>query len=155
MNQTTGTNFQTFKFASLSVYQLYDILKLRSEVFVVEQTCIFQDMDDLDQDSYHVLCYDNANVLIAYARILPKGLAYPDYCSMGRIVTSPSVRGKKIGKKLVTETLALVDELIEDPRPMKIGAQSRLISFYEEFGFQPVGEDYIEDGILHRYMVLK
>ncbi|EJF10391.1 N-acetyltransferase GCN5 [Pontibacter sp. BAB1700] len=88
-------------FHELTPTEMYDMLRLRSEVFVVEQTCVFLDMDDKDQLCYHVLFYNEEKVLIATSRLVPAGVSYPDMMSIGRIVTSQLVRGTGVGKELV------------------------------------------------------
>jgi ElaA protein len=133
-------------FADLSPAQLYDALRLRSEVFVVEQNCVFLDMDNKDQQSHHLLLYDNGQ-LMACARLLPPGLSYTQM-SIGRIVSSPSVRGKGFGKVLVQEAIDACYRLFGTP-PIKIGAQLYARAFYEQFGFVQSGEVYDEDGIDH------
>jgi ElaA protein len=133
-------------FADLSPTQLYDALRLRSEVFVVEQNCVFLDMDNKDQQSHHLLLYDNGQ-LMACARLLPPGLSYT-YMSIGRIVSSPVVRGKGFGKVLVQEAIDACYRLFGDG-PIKIGAQLYARAFYEQFGFVQSGEVYDEDGIDH------
>ena len=133
-------------FAQLSPAQLYDALRLRSEVFVVEQNCVFLDMDNKDQQSHHLLLYDNGQ-LMACARLLPPGLSYTQM-SIGRIVSSPMVRGKGFGKIVVQEAIDACYRLF-GTGPIKIGAQLYAKAFYEQFGFMQSGEVYDEDGIDH------
>ncbi len=139
-------------FSELSPSALYGILKLRSEVFVVEQQCIFLDMDDKDQESRHVMGRLN-DELVATCRILPPGLAY-DEPSIGRVVGSPRYRGKGAGIALmenaIQETMRLYGTL-----PIKIGAQLYLKRFYESFGFVQCSETYMEDDIPHIKMLRK
>lgn len=139
-------------FSELSPSALYGILKLRSEVFVVEQQCIFLDMDDKDQESRHVMGRLN-DELVATCRILPPSLAY-DEPSIGRVVGSPRYRGKGAGIALmenaIQETLRLYGTL-----PIKIGAQLYLKRFYESFGFVQCSETYMEDDIPHIKMLRK
>jgi ElaA protein len=133
--------------------QLYEILALRAEVFVVEQNCPYQDCDGKDPDSLHLMGRDDAGKLICYTRLLPKGLAYPEYVSIGRVVSSPAVRGAGVGKILMEKSIAHC-RLLFGNQPIKIGAQSYLLKFYESFGFQSTGEEYLEDGIPHTKMIL-
>jgi len=137
-------------FTELTPAELYDILKLRSEVFVVEQQCIFLDMDDKDQDSRH-LQGRLSDELVAACRILPPGLAY-DEPSIGRVVGSPRYRGKGAGIALmenaIRETIRLYGTL-----PIKIGAQLYLKRFYESLGFVQCSETYMEDDIPHIKML--
>jgi ElaA protein len=137
-------------FESLTVKELYAILRLRSEIFVVEQQCVFLDADNKDMSCQHLMLYQN-KALMAYARIVPAGLSFTEP-SIGRIVTSPAARGKGFGKQLVSLAIANCLRLYGN-KPIKIGAQLYLKSFYESFGFAVVGEEYLEDDILHIDMI--
>lgn len=137
-------------FEELTPYQLYAILQLRGEVFVVEQNCVFQDADDKDQSSYHLMGFDN-NKLVAYTRLVPPGKIYEEV-SIGRVVTSPSVRRSGAGKELMKQSIAAIYNLF-GVQPIKIGAQLYLKQFYASFGFEQVSEVYLEDGIPHIYMI--
>jgi ElaA protein len=137
-------------FAELTPAQLYDALRLRSEVFVVEQNCVFLDMDNKDGECFHLLLYDE-NTLIACARIVPPGLSYKEM-SIGRIVTSPLVRGKGFGKIIVAQAIEVCYQFF-GKGPIKIGAQLYAKAFYEQFGFEQAGEVYDEDGIDHIPMI--
>lgn len=145
--------FNCLYFNDLSAHALYEILVLRSEVFVVEQNCPYQDCDGKDLHSWHLLGRNATGELVCYTRLLPKGLAYADYASIGRVVTSPSVRGSGAGKVLMKESLSRCRQLFGDT-PIKIGAQTYLLRFYESFGFRSTGEEYVEDGIPHTKMIL-
>jgi len=134
------------KFQELSVDELYELLRLRAEVFVVEQTCAFQDLDNKDQPSYHLLGYLQ-DELVAYTRLVPPGLSY-QAASIGRVVTSPAHRKKGLGKALMRESIARCEQLYNTPK-LVIGAQCYLQAFYESFGFTPSGQIYLEDGIEH------
>ena len=138
------------KFDELTPYQLYAILQLRNEVFVVEQNCVFQDADDKDQDSYHLMGFAN-NKLVAYTRLVPPGVSYKEP-SIGRVVTSPSVRSTGAGKELLKQSIYHCYNLFGEV-PIKIGAQLYLKKFYESFGFRQIGDAYLEDGIEHIYML--
>ena len=138
------------KFDDLTPKELYSILQLRSEVFVVEQTCVYLDMDGKDESCYHLCGYQKQN-LVAYTRLLPPGVAYT-YSSIGRVVTSPSVRRTGGGRLLMQQSIKCVYELF-GVGAIKIGAQLYLKSFYESFGFQQVDEMYLEDGIEHISMI--
>lgn len=140
------------KFDSLTPTELYTILRLRSEVFVVEQTCVFQDMDNKDQQCYHLMGWKD-DLLAAYTRLVPPGLNYPE-ASIGRVVTSPSARGGGIGKTLMEKSIEEVFKLYGQG-PIKIGAQLYLKKFYGSFGFEQVGDIYDEDGIDHIKMIRK
>lgn len=145
-------DFVCLPFNELDIYRLYELLKLRQEVFIVEQQCYYLDNDGKDIESFHLLGTNQEGKLIAYARLLPPDIAYPDYASFGRIVTAPTVRGKMLGKKLMVEVMARCANLFPS-QPIKISAQSYLIRFYESFGFLKVGDEYLEDDIPHHAMV--
>ena len=139
-------------FEALSPSTLYDILKLRSEVFVVEQQCIFLDMDDKDQGSWHLTGWYQ-NRLVAYTRILPPGLSYAE-ASIGRVVSSPDFRRLGFGRKLMEESIRQLWELF-GKQAIRIGAQLYLRDFYGSFGFEQQGDIYIEDDIPHIKMLLR
>ncbi|WP_347158082.1 GNAT family N-acetyltransferase [Pontibacter chitinilyticus] len=134
-------------FDALTPQELYEVLRLRSEVFVVEQNCVFLDMDNKDQQCQHLLLYSGEE-LVAVARLVPPGLSYADAMSIGRIVTAPSVRGTGAGKVLVDDAIAECYRQYGSG-PIKIGAQLYAKGFYELFGFVQSGEVYDEDGIDH------
>jgi ElaA protein len=138
------------KFDDLTPHELYAILQLRIEVFVVEQHCVFQDADDKDQASFHLMGWQD-NLLAAYTRLVPPGHVY-EQASIGRVVTSPNVRRFGAGKQLMQQSIDAVYELF-GTGPIKIGAQFYLKNFYESFGFQQVSDIYLEDGIEHIYML--
>ena len=143
-------NWDLKKFEELSSTELYRILQLRNIVFVVEQNCIYPDLDDRDQSSYHLLCWRNEK-LIAYSRLIPPGVAYPEP-SIGRVVTAPSARKEGIGKTLMIKSIEAIYELF-NRQPIRIGAQLYLKKFYADLGFEPDGSVYLEDGIEHIEMV--
>jgi ElaA protein len=138
------------KFSDLIPYELYDALRLRSEVFVVEQNCVFLDQDDMDKYCYHLLGYKN-DKLVAYCRIVPQDIIHKEP-SIGRVATAPSVRKTGVGKELMQKAIKAVYD-IYGAVPIKIGAQLYLKSFYESFGFMQVSDVYLEDGIKHIYML--
>ena len=138
------------KFEELTPFELYAILQLRIEVFVVEQNCVFQDADDKDQNAYHLMGFAS-NKLIAYTRLVAQGEIY-DRVSIGRVVTSPSVRKSGVGKELMQRSINGVYSLF-GKQPIKIGAQLYLKTFYQSFGFKQVSDVYLEDGIEHIYMI--
>lgn len=138
-------------FKNLTADELYEIIKLRNEVFVVEQNCVFQDADNKDQECLHFMGWIK-NDLAAYTRLSPPGYIYKEV-SIGRVVTSPAFRKKRIG-------YTLMEKSIEECRKhygnaiIKIGAQYHLKKFYTSFGFKQVSDIYSEDGIEHIYMLL-
>jgi len=146
--------WQLFTFAELTTAQLYAILKLRQEVFVVEQQCVYQDCDGQDQNALHLLGWDDSGAQsepVAYLRILPPqtrdGLP-----AIGRIVTRRDMRGKGHGKEIMTRCLHWIDELYPKSA-VAISAQQYLVKFYENFGFDIASEGYEEDGIPHIQMI--
>jgi len=138
------------KFNELTPDELYAILQLRSEVFVVEQACVYLDMDGKDQQSYHLMGFVDSK-LIAYTRLVPSGVIY-EYPSIGRVVTSPSARRTGAGKQLMKKSIDTCYELFGQ-RQIKIGAQLYLEKFYAELGFKKCSDVYLEDGIEHIYMI--
>ncbi len=138
------------KFEELSPYELYNILRLRSEVFVVEQQCVFLDMDNKDQYCHHLMGIHD-NELVAYVRLVPPGLAYEEM-SIGRVVSSPKYRGTGAGRELMIKAIAVATELF-GKQPIRIGAQLYLKKFYSSLGFEPQGDIYIEDEIPHIIML--
>jgi len=139
-------------FNELSNTELYAAIRLRNEVFVVEQNCPFQDADNKDQYCHHILLWQD-NELIAYARIVPAGISYTE-TSIGRIITGSAVRGTGMGKVLMQYALECCEHL-HGKVPIRIGAQVYALKFYEIFGFRADGEEYDEDGIPHIEMVRK
>ena len=149
---SSAVKFECMPFHHLSLEQLYRAMALRQEVFVVEQTCYYQDADGKDLDCWHLLGTIGDSNLVAYARILPKGIAYPEYPAIGRIITAGSVRGKGVGRELVAKAIEACESLC-GKGPIKIGAQAYLEKFYQSYGFEVVGEPYLEDGIPHLHMI--
>ena len=149
MNHITCVHFK-----DLTLTELYDIMNLRQEVFVLEQNCVFIDADYNDQDSWHLSIRNDEGKLVAYARLLPEGLSFEGHTSIGRVVNSSSARGTGIGKVLMQASIAKVHEIFGQQYPIKIGAQSYLLSFYATFGFVSLDDEYMEDGIPHTHMVL-
>ncbi|MFN4147184.1 MAG: GNAT family N-acetyltransferase [Runella sp.] len=145
-------HFQCLTFDQLSLKQLYDLLALRTEVFIVEQNCPFQDEDGKDLMAWHCLGYDDEEKLVAYTRLFDKDVAYEGFASIGRVVTSHAVRRFGFGKILMHYSIEQCQRLFGDV-PIKIGAQQYLLHFYESFGFCSTGEEYLEDGIPHVIMV--
>lgn len=142
-------------FAALSVETLYELLRLRSRVFVVEQACLFLDMDGLDAACLHLLG-ETVNAagepcLVAATRLVPSGLAFEE-ASIGRVVTAPEARGGGLGHALMTESLRQL-EAHWGARPIRIGAQAHLEAFYNRHGFVSDNKPYIEDGIAHIEMI--
>jgi ElaA protein len=139
-------------FSELTPKELYSILQLRNEVFIVEQNCPYLDLDNKDLKSWHLMGIDE-DKLMAYSRLLAPGISYSE-SSIGRIVSSPSVRKTGMGKKLVEESINQIKNLFNTDT-IRIGAQLYLKSFYESFRFVQDGEIYLEDNIPHIIMLRK
>jgi ElaA protein len=138
-------------FNDLTPHELYAILQLRNEIFVVEQKCIFQDADNKDQVSYHLMGWDN-DVLAAYTRLVPANISFKEI-SIGRVVTSSQFRNAGLGKELMKQSIDSIWKLW-NKQPIRIGAQLYLKSFYESLGFEQVSDVYLEDDIEHIEMLL-
>ncbi|HBV4907139.1 TPA: GNAT family N-acetyltransferase [Klebsiella pneumoniae] len=140
--------WQDFHHSELTVPQLYALLKLRSEVFVVEQQCVYQDVDgdDLVGENRHLLGWRDGE-LVAYARILKSEEEFAPVV-IGRVIVSPAARGAKLGYQLMEQALASCQQHWPQ-KAIYLGAQAHLQSFYAHFGFTPVTEVYDEDGIPH------
>lgn len=149
------SRWQWKSFAELTLDELYTLLALRQEVFVVEQRSLYQDVDGLDREAAHLLAFEDAEggpFLAAYLRVLPPGVKFPGASSLGRVVTSPRARGRGLGRDIVERGLARLDA--EYPgTPIRISAQHYLQRFYESVGFHAEGDVYDEDGIPHIEMV--
>ena len=139
-------------FAELTLPELYAALRLRSEIFVVEQNCPYLDLDGLDEAAFHLLGRTETGELAAYTRLLPRGVSYPDYASIGRVVVSRARRGGRLGQELMRESIGHCERLF-GAGPIKIGAQQYLERFYQGFGFEQCGAGYDEDGIPHLPML--
>lgn len=134
-------------FSELTVTELYLILQLRNEVFIVEQNCPYQDLDNKDLYCHHLM-YWHGDKLAAYTRLVPPGISYDEYMSIGRVVSSPALRRSGAGKELMGKSIDACYELF-GKATIRIGAQLYLKKFYEGFGFIQTGEIYLEDGIEH------
>jgi len=139
-------------FSKLTSTQVYDLLQLRSEVFVVEQDCVYQDIDGYDDKAYHVLFYEDKTV-VAYSRILPPG-AYFEELSIGRVIVKATHRKLNLGNDLMDRSILFCQCQLYQKQSIKISAQQYLIKFYESHGFIISGEGYLEDGIPHIGMKL-
>ena len=138
------------KFSELSIEELYQILRLRSEVFVVEQDCVYQDLDNKDQISVHIFIKEK-NEIVAYTRIFKSGDYYKNP-SIGRVVVSKKNRGKELGKKIMISSIDYIQENLKGDK-IELSAQKYLDKFYKDLGFYKIGEDYLEDGIPHQRMI--
>ena len=137
------------RFDDLTPVELYDLIKLRLEVFIGEQGCSYEDLDDRDQQAYHMFLYE-ADGIVAYCRILDAGVAYEEI-SIGRVCVHKNYRNKGLARQMMLEALAFIKKQSNYPS-VKISAQSYVIPFYESVGFKVISEAYLEEGIEHRKM---
>jgi len=145
-------HFLIKSFDQLSPYEVYAMIQLRADVFVLEQQCLYQDCDDKDQLSMHLMGFEN-DKLVAYCRLLKPGLSYDGYSAIGRVVTHPLYRNKKYGIELMKKAIQYCKDNYTES--IKISAQAYLEVFYTNLGFQTVSAPYFEDDIPHIAMVLK
>jgi len=134
------------KFEELTNAALYKMLQLRQEIFIIEQTCIYPDIDGKDENAYHLLVFDEDSV-IGCLRILGKGVSFEEV-AIGRVIVSKSSRGQGIAKEMMLQALDFIKEELKEKR-VKISAQAVAIPFYEGVGFKIVSEEYLEDDIPH------
>ena len=146
-------NWQLKKFNQLTTNELYDALKLRIDVFVVEQTCFYPDLDDLDRhhQTLHLYCYQG-DKMAAYLRILAQGQSYDNYPSIGRVIIAPHARGFGLGHKLMEEAILACSQYFPS-QAIKISAQEHLEKYYNKHGFIRVSAMYLEDDIPHIAMI--
>ena len=147
------TFFHHKKYKELTLKEAHDIFAIRSEVFVVEQDCVYQDIDGKDPKALHIIG-TLENKTIAYARIFDKNIAYRDYIAIGRILVCKEKRALRIGHDLVDYCLKTTTKNFAKS-PIKISAQAYLELFYNQHGFQKKGKGYLEDGIPHISMVIE
>ena len=140
----------TKTFYELDTEDLYQILRLRSEVFVVEQDCVYQDIDNKDQNAIHLYYKENSEI-VAYTRIFKAGDYYENPC-IGRVVVSKKNRGKDLGKKIMIDSIEYIKQNIKGEK-IELSAQKYLDKFYKDLCFYKIGEDYLEDGIPHQRMI--
>lgn len=144
--------FETIQFDQLTPRQLQAIYKLRVQIFVVEQNCAYQDVDDTDLTAVHLLGTDAHGQLVAYARLMTE----PDnQARFGRVVVSAAARGNGNGQALIRQAIQQIQQLWPATTQLNIQAQHYLDQFYRSFGFTPVSAVYLEDGIPHQDMILK
>ncbi len=134
------------KYNELSLDELYEILKIRSDVFVVEQECVFLDIDSLDKNAIHIFL-ENNNEIIAYSRILNKGVSF-DEMSIGRVLVKKEYRKNKYARILMQKSIDYIQSVIKEEK-ITISAQYYLLDFYTSLGFQKASDIYLEDGIEH------
>jgi ElaA protein len=149
--QKEAITWTIIHFNDLSVNQLYDVLQLRNQIFIVEQDCPYLDLDFKDQKSFHVMGYNNRGQLLATSRILPPGVSYPEV-SLGRVAVAVPARGVGLGDDLNRKSLDFIFEYYSDV-PVRLSAQKHLSDFYKKQGFNVVSDPYDEDGIPHVEML--
>ena len=137
-------------FDELSNRELYSILRLRSEIFVVEQNCVYQDLDNKDLNAYHLMAIENGE-LIGYLRILNKGVSYKE-ASIGRVVVKKEYRRKKLGLEIINKGIDFIINTLQE-KEVRISAQVYAKNLYEKAGFVEVSEEYLEDDIPHVEML--
>lgn len=140
--------------SDMSIEQLYQICKLRQEVFIVEQHCAYSDLDGLDDKCDHLCAWqhvDDDQRLVAYARIIPPGTLHED-AAIGRVLTAQGVRGQGIGRELMQKAISEIVTRYSNTK-IRLSAQRYLESFYASFGFERMSDVYLEDGIEHILMV--
>tara|TARA_Y100000768_G_scaffold377387_1_gene350556 strand:+ start:66 stop:509 length:444 start_codon:yes stop_codon:yes gene_type:complete len=140
----------TKTFSELDTEDLYQILRIRSEVFVVEQDCVYQDIDNKDQNAIH-LYYKENDQIVGYTRIFKAGDYYENPC-IGRVVVSKKNRGNDLGKKIMIDSMEYIKQNIKGEK-IELSAQKYLDKFYKDLGFYKIGDDYLEDGIPHQRMI--
>ena len=145
-------NIYIRSYNELNKCELFDIYFLRQEVFIVEQNCVYQDIDQKDQYSYHLMAYDN-EILVAYLRIVHPGISYNEP-SIGRVITKIDYRGRGIAKNIMQSAIQKVREVYKHSN-IRISAQEYLIPFYTSLNFESIGEVYLEDDIPHIEMMHK
>ncbi|MCB2362080.1 GNAT family N-acetyltransferase [Clostridium estertheticum] len=145
-------NWELKKFEELKVEEIYKILEIRNQVFIVEQQCAYQDCDGKDENAYHLYLQDNGKI-IAYLRILKKGISF-DEISIGRVLVHENYRGKGISREMMLKAINFI-ELNLNEEEIKIQAQSYLVNFYGSLGFKETSNEYLEDNIPHIDMFYK
>jgi ElaA protein len=143
--------WQTKHFNDLTVNEYWELLHLRTEVFVVEQDCPYQEVDEKDKVAYHLWGTDNNGKVIATSRVLPQGISYKEI-SIGRVVLKMEARGKGIADEMMIETFKFIKTQFGN-QAIRISAQTYLLNFYGKYDFKQVGEGYLEDNIPHIEML--
>lgn len=141
------------KYNELTLDEFHAILQLRINVFVVEQNCPYSELDNKDKLAYHLFAFteENPDEIIAYTRIFRPGDYYKQ-AAFGRVVVHPQYRQKQLGRKLIQKTINKIEENF-NTSTIKIGAQTYLRKFYDSYEFKQIGDEYLEDGIPHIYMI--
>lgn len=138
------------KFSELTSHEIYKILKLRNEIFIVEQSCPYMDCDGKDEESYHLFAEDGEDI-IAYLRIIKKGIIYDDV-AIGRVCVNKKYRKNNLGREMLLRAISFIENELKEKK-IKIQAQSYLYDFYKSLGFNEISDTYLEDGISHIDMI--
>ena len=160
MSTTVNTmiEWQWKTFDEFAVRELYQLLRLRAHVFVVEQDAAYQDLDNLDYDALHLIGWEKDSMgapeIVAHSRVIAMGVKYSDATAIGRVVIAESARGKGLGYDLMNESIAKIEHVYPN-QAIRISAQYHLKKYYGSFGFEQVSEPYDEDGIPHIEMLKK
>ncbi len=143
--RTLQSSFAWQRFAELGVERLYELLRLRFEVFVLEQACLYRELDGWDQEALHLLATaPGGGKLLGYLRVLPPAAGRPE-ASIGRVVVAPEARSQGLGSDLLRQALTGIEERF-GAVPVSLAAQSQLETYYEGFGFEVVSEEYLDEG---------
>ena len=143
-------NWKLKRFNELEIEEIYKILMIRNKVFIVEQKCAYQDCDNKDKNSYHLYLDDNGEI-VAYLRILEKGISYEE-TSIGRLLVNKKYRNNGIAREMITKAINFIEETLMQTQ-VRISAQVYLIKFYTSIGFKEVSKPYLEDDIPHIEML--
>lgn len=143
--------YKTVRFESFTNTSLYEVMKLRQDIFIVEQECYYHDLDDLDQISWHIVQRDKNHNIMAYCRIVPPGALFKEP-SIGRIIVKPEFRRKNLGRQLIKHAITKCQSQFSD-HIIRITAQYHLRSFYEDLGFKTDSDSYDDAGIMHVEMI--
>ena len=143
----------TKHFKNLSIDEYFEILYLRSEVFIVEQDCPYQDVDEKDRKSFHLFGRDKNGKVIAVSRILPKGVSYEEI-SIGRVAVKKDARGEGVGDELMQEAIKFIEQEFGEQN-IRISAQKYLMGYYQKHGFKSTDKYYLEDNIPHVEMIFE
>lgn len=150
---STALDWSAKTFSELSLNELYDILHLRSEIFIIEQNCIYPDLDYRDQHCTHIMARNAGGELVAYLRVLPEGLEAPGHGSLGRVVVRKDYRHTGLGRQLFAKGLEMYDIIAGRDTPILLHAQAYLQNFYSSFGFKPIDEPHQFEGLPHIHML--
>lgn len=149
----TDLRWELRSFEELSANALFAILKTRQAVFVVEQACAYPDIDELDQQAWHLVAWDETEKVAAYARLIAPGIRYTQ-ASIGRVLIAENIRGRGLAKELMHRAIDFFEKTFPE-HSIKIGAQTYLEVFYQQLGFTTISDAYDEDGIMHIDMIRK